>query len=288
MGQSLVDSLWNCYIEDGEVIYEFDIRKADSLSSSQLMVDFEDLDYLNAAKSGQASFWEKNGWFLKQLSQFTFQLRKKLDDFVGHISYAAKHNLHKNYWIEPRSEFSTENVIRDERLIDPQGNITFRLDGRKAARQVILSGSFNDWTENSFFMQKTQSGWELTLDLSAGIYEYKFIVDGEWMHDPMNEMTIENQHQTLNSILLVGQEVTFDLYGFAQAEEIYLVGSFNNWEEDNIPMHRRNGKWTTSLEIPPGKHYYKYIVDGEWITDPSHRLTQSDQRGNLNSVLLIN
>ena len=46
--------------------------------------------------------------------------------------------------------------------------------------------------------------------------------------------------------------------------------------------------WKTSIMLPPGKHFYKFIIDGnEWITDPANELQERDSEGNVNSVLLI-
>ena len=28
-----------------------------------------------------------------------------------------------------------------------------------------------------------------------------------------------------------------------------------------------DGVWTTTIELPPGEHPYKFVVDGEWIAD---------------------
>jgi 1,4-alpha-glucan branching enzyme len=53
------------------------------------------------------------------------------------------------------------------------------------------------------------------------------------------------------------------------ALSVTLVGDFTQWQQKGIAM--RKGKddiWTASVVLPPGKHYYRFIVDGEWCDDP--------------------
>jgi 1,4-alpha-glucan branching enzyme len=54
------------------------------------------------------------------------------------------------------------------------------------------------------------------------------------------------------------------------AEEVYLVGDFNNWEETKTPMERkRGGRFTITLDLDLGREYrYRYLVNGkEWHND---------------------
>jgi 1,4-alpha-glucan branching enzyme len=72
------------------------------------------------------------------------------------------------------------------------------------AKQVALSGEFNDWSIDKTRMTRTVSGhWEATLDLAPGRYEYKFVVDGQWVPDPLAHETVGNPHGTLNSVVEV-------------------------------------------------------------------------------------
>jgi 1,4-alpha-glucan branching enzyme len=53
------------------------------------------------------------------------------------------------------------------------------------------------------------------------------------------------------------------------ATSVLLVGDFTQWQQRAIPMHRdEHGVWTASVELPPGKHTYRFIVDAEWRDDP--------------------
>src|SRR5690606_36885744 len=116
-----------------------------------------------------------------------------------------------------------------------KGNVEFILKGYPLANQVIVSGSFNNWNEQDLKMAKQGDLWKLTMQMQAGIYEYKFIVDGTWITDPANPFSVINQHHTYNSILTVGKDVVFQLKGYPNAKKMALSGSFNNWDKKGAP-----------------------------------------------------
>jgi 5'-AMP-activated protein kinase regulatory beta subunit len=53
------------------------------------------------------------------------------------------------------------------------------------AQKVMLSGTFNQWSQDVDPMKKDETGtWEKIKILPKGTHQYKFIVDGEWTCDP--------------------------------------------------------------------------------------------------------
>lgn len=165
-------------------------------------------------------------------------------------------------------------------------NYEFTLKGNTGARKVILAGSFNNWNENDFRMQKTSSGWKLPVYLKDGTYQYKFIVDGEWITDPGNK-TIRNDGQgNLNSYLQLGGTISFKLEGFTTAKKVILAGEFNNWNEEQLVMNKTDNGWELPYVLPAGNYQYKFIVDGKWMTDPLNPHLAS-MNGHINSVLSI-
>jgi len=86
---------------------------------------------------------------------------------------------------------------------DIKRKMTFSLDAPDA-KEVILMGDFNKWDRKRHPMEKNAKGlWNKIVMLSIGRYEYKFLVDGEWLHDPKNDQVFYNQHGTLNSVIIV-------------------------------------------------------------------------------------
>jgi len=72
------------------------------------------------------------------------------------------------------------------------------------AKQVSLCGEFNGWSINATPMKRDDAGhWETTVALAPGRHEYKFVVDGNWKHDPLARVNVWNENGTLNSVAQV-------------------------------------------------------------------------------------
>lgn len=53
------------------------------------------------------------------------------------------------------------------------------------------------------------------------------------------------------------------------ANEVFLAGTFNDWQPDATPMAKDEaGLWATELELSSGRHEFKFVVDGEWCCEP--------------------
>lgn len=77
------------------------------------------------------------------------------------------------------------------------------------------------------------------------------------------------QKNTIKKTKKTSDEVSVEFSCYApKAKEVYLVGEFNNWDTHSIPMKQENGKdWKVSIKLTPGRHEYKYLVDGSWVED---------------------
>jgi hypothetical protein len=72
------------------------------------------------------------------------------------------------------------------------------------AMLVCIAGTFNDWSPEATPMVPLGNGrWIKDLALPPGLYEYRVVVDGEWMDDPLARETIPNPFGGLNSVLNV-------------------------------------------------------------------------------------
>ncbi len=86
---------------------------------------------------------------------------------------------------------------QQERLVD------FSLHAPNAT-SVNVVGSFNQWKQGSFRLQKEVAGnWKGQFFLKPGIYEYRFVVNGEWTDDPKAKKTVINSFGTRNAVLEV-------------------------------------------------------------------------------------
>lgn len=85
-----------------------------------------------------------------------------------------------------------------------------------------------------------------------------------------------------------GKKVKFELYA-PEAKKVVLTGDFLSWKEDGLLMKRnKKGQWTTSINLLPGRYEYKFIVDGQWWTDPVNSNVVFNSFGTQNSVIEVN
>jgi beta-lactamase regulating signal transducer with metallopeptidase domain len=78
---------------------------------------------------------------------------------------------------------------------------------------------------------------------------------------------------------------TFRLRGYPNARIVALAGSFNNWNQSQLLFAREGDEWVCRVNLARGKHQYKFVIDGDWITDPGNPKVVSDERGNQNSQM---
>lgn len=135
--------------------------------------------------------------------------------------------------------------------------------------------------------------------------EYRLVVDGLWQRDPVNPRSRvdgagrrvsvfpipeEPASQPEPPIVRDGGEVRFvfdreaatrqmlrtadgQLVGFAELADgaVYLAGSFNNYDPFMYrlrPQERGGSRLSLSLTLPPGTHYYYFVISGEKVLDP--------------------
>ena len=71
-------------------------------------------------------------------------------------------------------------------------------------------------------------------------------------------------------------KTTFTLKGYPDAKSVTVAGTFNNWSMASNPLAHQGDKWAATIEAEPGRHLYKFIVDGQWMTDPDNPETALD------------
>lgn len=68
-------------------------------------------------------------------------------------------------------------------------------------KEVFISGSFNNWS-TKIPLIKSHNDFVAILDLPEGEHQYKFFVDGQWVHDP-SEPVVTSQMGTINNLIHV-------------------------------------------------------------------------------------
>lgn len=70
-----------------------------------------------------------------------------------------------------------------------------------AAKKVSLAGSFNNWKPKATLKKSLKGDWSAKINLKPGRYEYKFVVDGNWINDPSSPQAVGNPFGTQNSVI---------------------------------------------------------------------------------------
>lgn len=223
----------------------------------------------------------------------TLKTRMIKSDSGWHVTVPLQPGKHQyKYIIDSHWK---EDPFNDQREDDGQGgynsvyfvtNYVFTLSGRPGAKRVIVSGTFNNWNERDLKMKQTSTGWALPVYLKDGTFEYKFIVDGEWIVDPGNPNRRDDGKGNYNSFIEKGEAAVFKLNGFPDAHRVIVAGEFNNWNEEQLVMKKTDTGWELPYVLGPGNYQYKFIVDGQWMTDPANPHLAS-LYGHTNSVLTV-
>ncbi len=71
------------------------------------------------------------------------------------------------------------------------------------------------------------------------------------------------------------------------AQRVQLAGDFNGWEAEGCEMQPRGHHWTSVVKLDPGRYRYRYVVDGEWRSDPLNAEVEPAPFGGFNSVLVV-
>ncbi|RKP21536.1 hypothetical protein ROZALSC1DRAFT_27071, partial [Rozella allomycis CSF55] len=79
--------------------------------------------------------------------------------------------------------------------------------------------------------------------------------------------------------------VKFEFKPTNSPSQVYLAGSFNDWEATKDKLTKQDdGLWTLEMDVPPGKVCYKFVVDDEWLIDES-KPKETDDNGFVNNVM---
>jgi 1,4-alpha-glucan branching enzyme len=72
------------------------------------------------------------------------------------------------------------------------------------AQTVSIAGTFNHWQPEAKILHSSGGGlWVKETALIPGKYEYCFVVDGEWIPDPLAKETVANPFGGKNSVITV-------------------------------------------------------------------------------------
>lgn len=223
-----------------------------------------------------------NDWKPRDLEMNKTSKGWAVDIYLANGTHTYRYVVDGKWMADPFNSDRLPNEFNDFNSVIKVGKpYIFRLDGYTSNKQVVLSGSFNKWRRDELFMKKTETGWELPYSLGPGNYEYNFVVDGKWVAQSTTS------GKPGNMVFVIDPNYTFRLKGFSDAKNIFLAGDFNNWSPNGFAMQREGNEWVLKMHLYPGKHLYKFVVDGKWIIDPGNNTWEQNEHNSGNSVIWI-
>jgi len=73
-----------------------------------------------------------------------------------------------------------------------------------------------------------------------------------------------------------------------EAKTVCIAGKFNAWDTSSTPLKKgSDGTWRIKLKLPPGKHEYRYFVDGAWASDQKCQELVPNPFGTNNCVISV-
>lgn len=275
-------------IKDDEIVAKLSRSLLDDELKDRLLEFSLNLESLRALMNQEkGARMTDSGWELERWDDRFFYFSKKQEKVKGSFDLLD----FGMFWgdspadQEKRENF-TYNEFSEHDVSSSNGQTSFVLRGYPNAKQVFLSGSFNEWKVVDIAMEKRQGNWHVSIPLKPGNYEYKFIVDGEWKNHESNLRTVPNGQWGVNNRYSVCNH-RFELKDYPSAQKVVLSGSFNNWDEEEIELQQGDDGWFLDVFVQDGSYEYKYIIDGFWVLDPRNNQTREDGEGNTNSLLNI-
>ena len=71
------------------------------------------------------------------------------------------------------------------------------------------------------------------------------------------------------------------------AHRVQLAGDFNDWVADGSEMEPMGEVWVKIVKLPPGRYRYRYVVDGQWQSDPLNSVAEPSPFGGNDSLFVL-
>jgi hypothetical protein len=285
-----------CFINNGRLYFNLDKRwNSDKRKDIANLFSLDSILMAQAFQGKTEITIDSVNWEARQVDNNIIEISKPLSGSAAGFRPEDVFLIDDNFFIKPSliipiftpvKKYGINEFLRTASVTYSNGVARFYLDGKRNATHVYLSGSFNNWSTMENRMQKTAGGWEISIPLVPGVYQYKYIVDGKWITDPENLLTKPDSRGGNNSVFYC-YNYKFKLAGFTNAKSVILAGSFNNWNKKKLKMLRTDAGWELPMFLPEGTYSYKFIVDGKWINDPANKIIRQDASGNSNSFIGI-
>lgn len=108
-------------------------------------------------------------------------------------------------------------------------------------------------------------------------YKLKFII-----------MSLRKQFYEKKLVCKVTFKLSKEIASYAK--QVNLVGDFNNWDQDNLPMKKlKSGEFSLSVDLEKGREYqFRYLIDGgSWLNETEADKLVLNEFQSDNSVVIV-
>ena len=146
------------------------------------------------------------------------------------------YNDDKKYNLEPydtsisqkTNEYTDKSAITTttEFVDNENGSLPFKFEWKGEGKEVLLTGDFNDWKGKIIMKKNDITGfYETVLPLERKKYNFKFVIDGNWVCSSQYP-TNYDEHQNLNNFIT--------LYNYSPPKELYIETENDSKNDRNI------------------------------------------------------
>jgi len=152
---------------------------------------------------------------------------------------------------------------------------------------IQIVGNWDGWKKPIDLEKVTERSYSTFLRVPNGIYQYQYIVDGNWKVLEKETNIVASDSGEYNHILSVGdfdykQIVYFDWP--EPANQVYLHIQ-PNWDK-SFQLTKKEGIFYFVTKLPFGTYQYKFCVDGEWKYRTDLPIVQNEDQS-INNVVEI-
>ena len=174
-----------------------------------------------------------------------------------------------------------EGTVADTNKNQPNKKNSPKKNNNKKTKKKKKSSS----SSNSSFSSNSSESSESYIDLNEKILieqnndekiNTENIKEIDSMQDNNNEIENNNANNT--------NEIRTEFYWDEGGNNIYITGSFCNWEKFLMMEKNEKGIYTIALMLPPGFYQYKFKVDDNWAYSKKQPKFE-DNNGNVNNFI---
>ncbi|CAN8072958.1 unnamed protein product [Agarophyton chilense] len=184
--------------------------------------------------------------------------------------------------IDDRNNSTTEHIVPTE------------FKWSNGGYSVYITGAWDDWSRKTQLSRTHPTEFATVLALPVGTFQYKFIVDGNWKHNPLDS-TARDPHGNLNNVITVSaQPPEYDSNEPLNVDELSRspMESYNYTileEEDHTteapslprilssaPIDRRPRAHLSGTDFVRLNHLY--LIHGECSYGPGQTRTMATER----------